>query len=318
MRNPFGMLVITLGMSFAPHIPTLAMAQKTSPPLAPPSKDTSLPKPLELWQEPVTGMQFVKIPGGCFQMGQNQTEQRMLKRDESQSDFEKYFADELPQHKVCVDELLMGVHEVTQKEWEKVMGFNPSIFQEGGDYPVEMVSWDDSQLFLKKLNELDKTNEFRLPSEAEWEYAARAGTSTMYNTGDTIKGTEANFNGSFPFGLNLRDEYRKSTMPVGSFPANAFGLYDMHGNVWEWCNDWYKADYYQQNESQNPVGPDTGQMKVLRGGSWFRYTAHIRSATRYKNKPSGQYADTGFRVVKAPPILFRSNSKNILLLDKEF
>jgi len=287
-------------------------ALKSSPP-----KNPSPTKTREIWQEPITGMNLVKVTGGCFEMGQNLTEQRYLKRDSAEGNFEKYYADELPQHKVCVDEFWMGIHEVTQSEWQKVMGFNPSVFQDGDDYPVEMVSWDDAQLFLRKLNELNNTFEFRLPSEAEWEYAARAGTSTIYTTGDAIKSTDANFNGSFPFGLNLIDEYRKTSLPVGSFKANAFGLYDMHGNVWEWCNDWYQANYYQHEVVQNPAGPDTGQMKVLRGGSWFRYSAHIRSATRYKNKQSGQYADTGFRVVKSTRSL-TSDSGKAVLFDKDF
>lgn len=271
----------------------------------------------EIWQEPVTGIPFVKIEQGCFQMGQSPTEQRLLKRESVSNNFEKYFSDELPQHKVCIDEFWMSIHEVTQGEWQKIMGFNPAVFQEGPDYPVEMVSWDDTQQFISKLNALDNNFLFRLPSEAEWEYAARAGTTTIYHTGDSIKGTEANFNGSFPFGLNLRDEYRKSTMPVGSFPANAFGLYDMHGNVWEWCNDWYKADYYQQGATMNPSGPDSAQMKVLRGGSWFRYSAHIRSATRYENKPSGQYADTGFRLVKSANMV-NKDSGTPIFFDKDF
>lgn len=312
MRNPLGMVFILGGISFVSLIPPPAEAAEQTPPQA-----SSPAKTQETWQEPVTGMKFVKIPGGCFQMGQNQTEQRLLKREGEVSNFEKYFADELPQHKVCVDEFWMGAHEVTQSEWEKVMGFNPAVFQEGENYPVEMVSWDDAQSFTGKLNELNDTTQFRLPSETEWEYAARAGTTTLYSTGDSIKGSEANFNGTFPFGLNLRDEYRKSPTPVGSFSPNAFGLYDMHGNLWEWCNDWYQADYYQKSAIKNPLGPEEGQMRVLRGGSWFRYSAHIRSATRYKNKQTGQYADTGFRVVKSPHRL-SSAPDNPLLFDKDF
>jgi len=312
MRSTFGVTLLAISVSLSIFTPPCVKAQE-----APIAKTPTPSKPHETWQEPATGMKFVKIEGGCFQMGQNQTEQRLLKRDAVNSEFDKYFSDELPQHKVCVDEFWMGIHEVTQGEWRKIMEFNPAVFQDGDDYPVEMVSWDDAQLFIDKLNALDNISQLRLPSEAEWEYAARAETTTIYSTGDTITGSEANFNGSFPFGLNLRDEYRKSTMPVGSFTANAFGLYDMHGNVWEWCNDWYKANYYSQSPTLNPVGPETGQMKVLRGGSWFRYSAHIRSATRYKNKQSGQYGDTGFRVVKSPRRL-NSDSGKALLFDKDF
>ncbi|NTV13917.1 MAG: formylglycine-generating enzyme family protein [Desulfobulbaceae bacterium] len=312
MRNTFVLAVLTVGISLAPLTTHPAKASES-----PPNQNQAPEKTREIWQEPLTGMKFVKIAGGCFQMGQNPMEQRLLKRDSAANNFEKYFADELPQHKVCVDEFWMGIHEVTQGEWQKVMEFNPAVFQEGPDYPVEMVSWDDTQLFIDKINTLENTSSFRLPTEAEWEYAARAGTTTIYHTGDSIKGSEANFNGSFPFGLNLRDEYRKSTMPVGSFPANAFGLYDMLGNVWEWCNDWYKADYYKQGVVNNPLGPESASMKVLRGGSWFRYSAHIRSATRYENKQSGQYADTGFRLVKSPRRL-KSDSGTPIIFDKDF
>lgn len=284
----------------------------------PQKTETAAPaKQIETWQEPLTGMKFVKITGGCFQMGQSRDEQRLLKREIKSDDFDKYYADELPQHKVCVDEFWMGIHEVTQSEWQKVMGFNPAVFQDNPDYPVDMVSWDDAQLFIDKLNEANNSSQFRLPTEAEWEYAARAGTTTLYHTGDTITSNQANFNGTFPFAMNLRDQYRKSPTVAGTFPANTFGLHDMHGNVWEWCGDWYQSDYYIKSPSQNPPGPITGQMRVLRGGSWFRYTGHIRSATRYKNKANGQYADTGFRLVKSPKRISSDGSKAIFF-DKDF
>lgn len=273
--------------------------------------------PANVWLEPHSGINFIKIPEGCFQMGQAPGEQRLLKREVGQAEYDKYYADELPQHKVCVDEFWMGIHEVTQAEWQKVMGFNPAVFQDNSNFPVDMVSWNDAQLFVDKLNELNNTSQFRLPTEAEWEYAARAGTTTLYHTGDTISGNQANFNGTFPFALNLRDEYRKSPTPVGTFAANAFGLYDMHGNVWEWCSDWYQSDYYKDSPQKNPPGPESGQMRVLRGGSWFRYSGHIRSATRYKNKAVGQYADTGFRLVKSLRGL-SSDGGVPVFLDKDF
>ena len=274
-------------------------------------------KEADSWLEPTIGMKFTKIPAGCFQMGQSPDEMRSLTRKIPSGDYEKYYLDETPQHKVCVDEFWMGIHEVSQREWQKVMEFNPAVFQEDLDFPVEMVSWDDAQLFINKLNELNNSSEFRLPTEAEWEYAARAGTTTMYNTGDTITGAQANFNGTFPFAMNLRDVYRKSPTKAGSFPANAFGLYDMHGNVWEWCGDWYQSDYYQKSPDRNPSGPETGQMRVLRGGSWFRYSAHVRSATRYKNKAVGQFADTGFRLVKSPRRFSGGGDKSVYF-DKDF
>lgn len=312
MRNTFSLALLVASIYSPALFPLIAKAQES-----PKFQESPPVKSREMWQEPITGMKFVKIEKGCFQIGQSPTEQRLLKRDDATNNYEKYFSDELPQHKVCIDEFWMSIHEVTQGVWQKIMEFNPAVFQEGPDYPVEMVSWDDTQQFINKLNALDKNSLFRLPSEAEWEYAARAGTTTIYHTGDSIKATEANFNGTFPFGLNLRDEYRKTTLPVGSFPANAFGLYDMHGNVWEWCNDWYKEDYYQQGVSMNPSGPESALMKVLRGGSWFRYSAHIRSATRYKNKPSGQYADTGFRLVRSANFV-KPDSGTPIYFDKDF
>ncbi len=254
----------------------------------------------ETWTEPTTGMKFVWIEEGCFQMGQLPLETRLLKREVGQYEYQKYYADELPRHKVCLNGFWMGATEVTQKEWVKIMGFNPSHFNTDENFPVDTVSWEDAKNFIDKLNKENKTNEFRLPSEAEWEFAARANTEdVMYHTGNSITTQQANFNGSIAFGLNLREEYRKSPVAADSFPPNPFGLHNMHGNVWEWCNDWYGEDYYADSPAKNPLGPKTGEMRVLRGGSWFRYSGHIRSATRYKNKPTGQYADTGFRVVKS-------------------
>lgn len=257
-------------------------------------------KKIKAWTDPLTGMKFVWIDSGCFQMGQLPMETRLLKREVSDRDYDKYYADELPNHKVCLDGFWIGAHEVTQGEWQKVMGYNPANFNVADNYPVDMVSWLDTQEFIKKLNTLSEEGQFRLPTEAEWEYGARAGAKgSMYYTGETITPEQANFNGTIPFGMNLRQDYRKSPTPVTTFPPNKFGLHDMHGNVWEWCNDWYGEKYYEKTPDQNPLGPETGEMRVLRGGSWFRYAGHIRSATRYKNRPTGQFADTGFRLVKS-------------------
>lgn len=267
---------------------------------------------IKTWIEPVTKMKFVWIKGDCFQMGQSPSETRLLKREFSIQDYKKYYADELPEHKVCLGGFWMGIHEVTQGEWRKIMGYNPANFNVSDNYPVDMVSWDDTQEFIKKLNILSEEKQFRLPTEAEWEYGSRAGAdSEMYHTGETITPEQANFNGSIPFGMNLKQDYRKSPTPVDTFPPNKFGLHDMHGNVWEWCNDWYKEKYYEKAPDTNPVGPDTGAMRVLRGGSWFRYAGHIRSATRYKNRQTGQFADTGFRLVKSPVYLSKDSDRPI-------
>jgi formylglycine-generating enzyme required for sulfatase activity len=255
---------------------------------------------METWTEPLTGMKFVRIEGGCFQMGQLPFETRLLNREVGKYEYKKYYGDELPRHKVCLDGFWMGATEVTQKEWVKVMRFNPSHFNTDENFPVDSVSWQDAANFIEKLNKENHSDQFQLPSEAQWEFAARGNTEdVMYHTGNTITSGQANFNGSIPFALNLRDEYKKSPVQTASFSPNSYGLYDMHGNVWEWCKDWYGEDYYEDSPLKNPPGPDGGEMRVLRGGSWFRYSGHIRSATRYKNKPTGQYADTGFRLVKS-------------------
>lgn len=254
----------------------------------------------ETWQEEFTGMQFVKISGGCFQMGQTSTETRLLKKAMPyEQDYKKYYTDELPRHEVCVDDFWIGRQEVTQGQWKKVMGSNPAHFNENNKLPMEKVSWFAAQRFMKKINERHEKLYFRLPTEAEWEYAARAGSETPFHTGLTITTDQANFNGIYTFGANLKGEYRKKTVPTGSFKPNDFGLFDLHGNVWEWCSDWYDGDYYRSSTSKNPTGPEDGTMKVMRGGSWFHYAGNIRSATRYKNKPDGEYADTGFRVVRS-------------------
>ncbi|MCK4839645.1 MAG: formylglycine-generating enzyme family protein [Desulfobulbaceae bacterium] len=233
-------------------------------------------------------------------MGQLPLETRLLKREVGRHEYQKYYADELPRHKVCVNGFWIGATEVTQKEWVKIMGFNPAHFNTNENFPVDSVSWEDANNFINKLNTENKTNEFRLPSEAEWEFGARGNTEdAMYHTGNSITTEQANFNGSIAFGLNLREEYRKSPVEADSFAPNPFGLQNMHGNVWEWCKDWYGENYYANSPAKNPLGPKKGEMRVLRGGSWFRYSGHIRSATRYKNKPTGQYADTGFRIVKS-------------------
>jgi formylglycine-generating enzyme required for sulfatase activity len=275
-------------------------------------------KEKKFWTEPTTGMKFVWIEEGCFQMGQLPTETRYLKRDIGEDDYEKYYEDELPRHKVCVDGFWMGVHEVNQREWKKIMGFNPAHFNENEENPVDKVSWEDAKSFAEILNKKNNTSEFRLPTEAEWEYGARGGTvETMYHTGDTITPEQATFNGTIPFALNLRQDYRKSPTPVGSFPPNEFGLHDMHGNVWEWCNDWYNINYYKNSPGKNPPGPKEGEMRVLRGGSWFRYAGQIRAATRYKNRPVGQFADTGFRLVKSKQ-LTSTGYGEIISFDPDF
>jgi len=162
------------------------------------------------------------------------------------------------------------------------MGNNPSHFKGEKNLPVERVSWDDCQEFIKKLREKDK-KPYRLPAEAEWEYACRAGTKTPFHFGATMSTDQANYNGNYTYGDGKKGVYREKTTPVGSFRANAWGLHDMHGNVCQWCQDRYGA--YSQKEVVDPQGPEKGkkpglEVRMLRGGTWYSYPDDCRSACR--------------------------------------
>ena len=265
----------------------VAMPKPTTKPTATP-EPTPTRKP-SCWEsetpgatckEETTGMEFVYVPGGCFQMGSPKSESGR-------------YDNEGPVHEVCLKGFWMGKYEVTQAQWQVVMGKNPSYFK-GADRPVEMVSWNDAQAFLKKLNAAVETRgraslQFRLPSEAEWEYAARAGTQTAYSFGDDPArlGDYAWFD----------DNSDKETHPVGQKKPNAFGLYDMHGNVWEWCQDTY-GDYNETPKDGSAYGSlGDEKAKVLRGGSWGVNPLNCRSANRDRNVPDDRNFLIGARVV---------------------
>ncbi|MEB3826999.1 bifunctional serine/threonine-protein kinase/formylglycine-generating enzyme family protein, partial [Phormidium sp. CCY1219] len=200
------------------------------------------------------GLEMVRIPAGTFRMGSPETESG---RDKNES----------PQHRVKVPEFFIGKYPVIQAQWQAVMGNNPSYFI-GENLPVENVSWHDAVEFCERVSQ--KTGRvYRLPREAEWEYACRAGTTTPFHFGATMTPELANYNGNYPYAKEEQGEYRKKTTPVGSFPPNAFGLYDMHGNVWEWCQDvWH--DNYNGAPSDGSAwdwGGDSGY-RMRRGGSW--------------------------------------------------
>jgi len=236
------------------------------------------------WAEASTGMEFNELPGGCFQMG-------------SKPDEKGRFQDESPVHEVCVDSFWVGKYEVTQGQWKKVMGDNPANFKKGDNYPVEQVSWFDIQKFVVRLNKNNPDRMFRLPTEAEWEYGARAGTSTPYYFGEMISTDQANYDGA---NIVVNDKvgiYRKTTTPVGSFQANGFGLFDMHGNIGEWCNDWYSGDYYTKSPKKNPIGPDNGEQRVVRGGTLYFGPREARSAARDQYQPERKDDSYGFRLV---------------------
>jgi len=202
----------------------------------------------------------------------------------------------------------IGVYPVTQREWKKVMGDNPSYFK-GDDLPVEKVSWDDCQEFVNKLNRKEGSNKYRLPTEAEWEYACRAGTTSRYFWGDNEDARRMNYGGSW-VGVPVPDyetwkKYKDKivekgkTTKVGSYHPNAFGLYDMHGNVYEWCQDWYDEDYYEHSPSTDPQGPTSGSYRVFRGGCWYNGAEDCESSNRYRRKPDLRYFILGVRLVRS-------------------
>jgi formylglycine-generating enzyme required for sulfatase activity len=181
----------------------------------------------------------------------------------------------------------------TQALWQAVTGANPSEFQDDVRNPVENVSWNDVQTFLSELNRRVPGLQARLPSEAEWEYACRAGTTTPFSFGDKITPEQVNYNGNQPYAGAEKGLYRQKTMPVGSLPANPWGLYEMHGNVWEWCADWYGD--YPSTPQVDPTGPQTGDSRVLRGGSWFYLGGFARCAFRFGYVPDDRGRHIGFR-----------------------
>jgi formylglycine-generating enzyme required for sulfatase activity len=236
------------------------------------------------------GMAFVLIQPGTFLMGSPKDEPHR-NRDEMQ-------------YKVTISRpFYLQTTEVTQGQWKAIMKKNPSRFKKCGENcPVEKVSWYDSQRFIKKLNALGEGT-YRLPTEAEWEYAARAGTTTAYSWGDTADCKKALFENSIIKGDDRCLSYVRSkglktnsTAPVKSFPPNPWGLYDMSGNVWEWCQDWYGP--YPKAHVVDPKGPTDEVKKARRGGSWFKKGYNCRSANRYMAHPANRYYYLGFRLVR--------------------
>ena len=245
-------------------------------------------------------LEMVAIPGGTFTMGTEDEEiERLVKKFDWQ-----YFSREKPQHQVTLPSFYMGKYPITQAQWQAIaatakididLETNPSNFT-GNELPVERVTWYQATEFCKRLSRETK-QEYRLPSEAEWEYACRAGTTTPFYFGETITGKLANHNASNTYADEPKGEYRKETTPVGQFPPNAFGLYDMHGNVWEWCADtWH--DNYDGAPTDGSVWTKNGNdnRSPLRGGSWYYYPNNCRSAYRNGINRRVNY-DFGFRVV---------------------
>jgi uncharacterized protein (TIGR02996 family) len=247
------------------------------------------------------GMRLALIPPGRFRMGSPSGE------NERESDEEAHEVE-------LTRPFYLGVFAVTQGQWLGVMGTNPSYFCATGggreevkeldtsDFPVEQVSWEDAQAFLEELaalpDEKEKGWHYRLPSEAEWEYGCRGGasSSTPFCFGNSLSSTQANFNGEYPYGTAEEGPFLGRACPAGSYRPNAWGLFDLHGNVWEWCEDWYANGYYGNSPAQDPLGPPDGSLRVIRGGSWLNYGRYWRAAYRRGDSPSGRGSRLGFRV----------------------
>ncbi len=291
-------------------------------------EDADEPSAGDLWREPATDMEFVYIPAGQFMMGQTETEKAQLIKEVGKEKYQEWFVDELPRHQVTISQgFWMGKYPVTNAQYRRFKAEHDSGDYEGhslnsDDQPVVMVSWDDAQAFLAWLNATVETHgraslPFRLPTESEWEYAARAGTETIRYWGDDPKHDQAgkyanvgdaSFAVAFP---RLVEQWKKEynwvvhscddgyavTAPVGKFKPNRFGLYDMLGNVWEWCQDSYAS--YSETPTDGSAYGSLGdkKAKLLRGGSWSNLPGLVRSAYRGGNEPDLQFDFIGFRVV---------------------
>jgi formylglycine-generating enzyme required for sulfatase activity len=237
-------------------------------------------------------LDMVEIPAGSFMMGSPESEKGRSK-------------DESPQHQVNVPAFAMGKFAVTQEQYQQVMGKNPANFKGNGSTsltnqrPVEQVSWNDAVEFCNKLNQISQKTgrKYRLPSEAEWEYACRAGTTTPFHFGETMTTDLANYNATVTYASEPKGKYRQETTAVGSFPPNTFGLYDMHGNVWEWCQDDWTDNYINTNTKNSVKTSQSDNPKVLRGGSWFNVPQVCRSALRLSINRDSRFDLIGFRVV---------------------
>jgi sulfatase modifying factor 1 len=238
------------------------------------------PRTTDLWTDGATGMTFLRVESGTFTMG-------------SPAEEPGREAQEQPHTVRITRPYWLGRNEVTQREWQAVMGSNPSWFRDRADnYPVENVTWHEVNAFIARLNEQTPGARFRLPTEAEWEYACRAGTRSSYATGSTLTHADANFARS-PDTAARGDE---ETTATGSFPPNAWGFHDMHGNVWEWTADQHCP--YPTGEASDPVGACAAPLKVIRGGSFYFGADSARCALRYTHRPQDRGFSLGFRVAR--------------------
>jgi formylglycine-generating enzyme required for sulfatase activity len=296
------LLMLVVGLMAMQAIPFTSFIREGSQA----KKQTVSAPPAEPVEKEVTcsiGMKLRWIPAGTFHMGSPDSEAGRT-------------PEELLHPVQITTAFYMGAYEVTQEEYRRVMGQNPSWFspegggntkvagQDTGRLPVENVSWEEAVEFCRRLSELPAEREarrvYRLPTEAEWEYACRAGTQTAFHYGPSLSSALANFDGRTPYGQAERGPYAQQTMPVGSHAPNAWGLYDMHGNVWEWCQDAYLVNFYQDSPVEDPHAGIQGEQRVVRGGSWYSTGAACRAAFRHKNAPDLRSNYIGFRVLYVP------------------
>lgn len=231
-------------------------------------------------------LQMIKIPGGTFLMGSSEDEPGR-------------HGWEGPQHQVTVTQFFMSRYPVTQSQWQAVMGVNPSHFK-GSNRPVEQVSWEEAVEFCRKLTS-STGRDYRLPSEAEWEYACRAGMTTPFHFGETITSELANYNSTTTYRFESKGDYRGQTTDVDSFPPNAYGLSDMHGNIFEWCMDTFHNRYDGAPTDGNAWIDAVNRPCVTRGGPWILESSYCRSASRERFNPDSLNYLVGFRVALSIP-----------------
>ena len=231
-------------------------------------------------------LDLIGVPGGEVDIGSPETElERSINED--------------PQHSVKIKPFFLSKYPITQEQWKVVMGNNPSRFQSDPNLPVERVSWFDCLEFCARVSELIG-RQVRLPSEAEWEYACRGRLATPFHCGVTLNTSVANYNGEFAYGIGEEGENRNQTTVVGSFPPNSFGLYDLHGNVAEWCQDTWHDNYQgAPNDGSSWFEDHDSKPRILRGGSWLHFPGSCRSAHRLKAQPQNLSDAFGLRIASS-------------------